>query len=451
MYGSNHGRKIGDKVVVRGRKDVYNNMPQLSGSTSEKLGEEKDFDPYAELEEITLEEIMDHPVNDAHFYTKLYKIKGRINKTDDSNNPYHIVDPVNQKVFVGITKYTSNVSKDDIENYVGKYVEMVILIYSNYQGNYSVCYVENTAKETEIVYTEKQKVEITLQKMLSLLAKDKGLAWDIELPTTDSEFDATIKWESSNKDILTNDGKFTAPDKETTLELTVEVTVGKTTMEETIKLTAYNLPVTEIHDLIPMTPLKNDDEKPLVLIAGKVIGYQYNGYWIGDETGNVLVYSSNRPEIGEIVQVRGNLTAYKPNESFNMQINPIEYRVLKDAEEPTIIAPIEMTFEEIFALGVDSQEKAVEVAADYYGKLITISGKVRGSGNFWFIDGETEGQFFRLNNLQSNAGLVEGQEVTITVIVRDIYYVKDSSGYDNFLAGTFGGAFFNKTDIVVNK
>lgn len=450
VYISGHGRRIGDKVVVRGETDKYNNMPQLKNSTVEKTGEEENFDPYADLEEITLAELMAHPVDDADFYTTMYKIKGKIYSTDDRYNPFHIADPLDRQTFVGISNYSSSASLEDIEDYEEKYVEMVILIYSSYQGAYSVCYIEETAEETEIQYTEKQKADITLNKMVDLV-KDEILTWDITLPTTDSEFNATVKWESSKPEILTNDGKFTAPAEETTVKLKVTVTVGNTKVDKELELKALKLDVTKANDLIDMTPLKSGDEEPLVFVQGKVLGHQYGGYWVADETGAVLIYTQNRPNIGEIVQVKGYVSTYKPEESFNIQIKQIEYRTLKDADEPTLIAAEEMSIEDIFALGVNSQDKAVEVAKDYYGKLITITGTVRGSGHYWYIDGETDGQFFRLNNLESNKGLVEGENVTITVMVRDLYYIDDTSSYNNFKAGAFGGVFFGEDAIVKNN
>lgn len=449
VYLAEHGREIGDIVNVRGLTAVYNNMPQLSSSTAEQIGvEDEDFDPYADIEEITIDELNNHQSTDKGFYTTMYKIKGKILTSTDSSNPYRITDPIDSSKFVAVTKYSSTASLNDLkDNFVNKYVEMVIVIYSYAKNAYNVCYVEDTAEETEITYTEKQKADITLQKMVDLV-KDEILTWDITLPTEDDEFDATVEWESSNTAILTNDGKFTAPNAETEIELTVTVTVGNTTVDETVKVKAVKLEVSKVNTLFDRTPLNSSDATPLVLVQGKVIGHQYRGYWVADETGAVLISSSVRPGLNEIVQVKGNLTAYKPNESFNMQIEQLGYRELEDAEEPTLISPVTMSIADIFALGVNSQATAKEVAKTYYGKLITITGKVRGSGNYWYIDGATTGQFFRLNNLESNAGLTQGDDVTITVMVRDIYYIDDASGYNNFKVGTFGGVFFSQTDIV---
>lgn len=450
------GVSVGDKVVVRGNKSVYNNMPQLANAATEKVGEEQGYDAFADVEKLELAEIIAHDDKDSHFYSSLYIVEGIVQILEDEFDPYYIVNPKDTSEFVGVTSYSSADSLEELEDLVGEYVELHIMIYSSYGGDFSVCYVEGSAVQKDVSYTDQEKVDLATQVVTGSL-KDAIITESFTLPTAVEDWDAAVTWKSSNETVLSNTGVFTAPAEATEVTLTATVKVGTVEKATDVKVTVVAVEIADVHDLLAITPLSKDDDETLVLIEGVVYGLQYQGYWVLDATGGVYVRdTSGTPKVGEVVQVLGNLASYNPHQSFNMQINPVRidpfaserFKVL-DKAAPETIDPIEISIEDLFALGVDDQETAVAAADTYYGKLLTITGTVRGGGNFWYIDGENEGQFFRLNNLYSNKGLVQGDEVEMTVIVRDIYYIDDTSGYDNYLTGTFGGVFFTEDDFTV--
>lgn len=461
MYGSNHGRKVGEKVVVRGELAVYNSMIQLKNAGATVVGEEPaGFDPSDDAEVVEIKDLINHNYKDKMFYSKMFKVKGTLKESDNSNAPYEIASPYNPAEAIGITKYTSDESKDYIKKFiaahkdeVGQVVEVTVVIYDYRSGAFSVLFPE-TAVEGEVDYTTQQAVDTTLNELQDELS-GQYVTGDLDLATTYTRFGTNVTWVSSHPEILANDGKVNMPNEDTKVTLTVSVEKDGKTATGTIEVTVKKLDVSKVEDILELTP-KTRSEKILVLVEGKVISYQYKGYWVADETGAILVYTgktekdSPYPALGSMVSVKGGLTTYGEANSFTAQISPTEVTELTDATEPTIIAPVTKTFEELLALGVTSYDKAREVGMDYYGKFITITGKVRNDGNqnYWWIIGDEANEVFRLNNLYSNTGLTKDETITITVLVREIYFIDDTSDYNNYKQGTFGGVFVDETAIV---
>jgi hypothetical protein len=454
VYGSNHGRKIGEKVVVRGATDVYNFMPQLSKAGAEKVGDEATgFDPATLAEEITLGDIIKHDPKDKNFFSKLLKISGVVRKTTNANVPYEIYNPFKLGEFVGVSKYTSASSLEILETNKGKYIEANVITYDNRDAKFNVLFPDVAPKVNELTYTDQNKADLSLE-VLQMDLNGTIVTGNMDLKATVEAYGATIVWTSGNAAVIDNTGKVTMPESDTKVTLTIVSTFGDKTATGTVEVTVKKLSVSKINTLIDLTPAKVADAKPLVLIEGKVIGWQYNGYWVADETGAMLVFTGAvhseavpYPAVGSMITVKGSLATYADTNEFTVQISPQEVKA-STATAPTTIAPLTQTFADLIAYKVETRDKGKDAAKALYGKFITIQGKVRGSGNFWYIDSDVPGQFFRLNSLFANTGLEAGKVVKITVMVRDFYYIDDTSDYNNYKKGCFGGVFFQDQNAI---
>ncbi|MDD3191404.1 MAG: lamin tail domain-containing protein [Bacilli bacterium] len=248
-YVAAEARAVGDIVVMRGEKDVYNNMPQFAyGATSEKVSQEAEgFDPFEEAEAITIDQIMAHDVDDAEFYSTPYLLTGKVEASSDANNPYRFVDPTDPTKFIGITKYTVNptgvFTESDLPDIAGKYVEAEVFIYNSYQGAFSVVYVDDSAVEkTAPELTEQQKLNLVVNALHEEF-DDTVVSENITLPTT-GEYEATVGWVSGNAAYIANDGTYTAPiGEDVFVDFTVTVQVGTTTETITITMKAIKAPV----------------------------------------------------------------------------------------------------------------------------------------------------------------------------------------------------------------
>ncbi|MDD4212252.1 MAG: hypothetical protein PHY42_02500 [Bacilli bacterium] len=326
-------------------------------------------------------------------------------------------------------------------------------IYPLMEGGYTIKSTEVTAQD----YLDMAVAQ--LHAKYDELAVTGDITLDATIGATDHE--ATLTWVSSNTAVIANDGTVTLPDAETTVEFTVTVAIGTLSVSETISMTVEQLPVSTIASLIPLTPAKATDPKIPALVEGVVIGHQYKGYWIADETGAALVWLNaavsvgvNAPAIGQVVSLKVEVTTYGEANSFTTQFSPVGTFTVLEKTAPTTIAPITVTFDTMFGLGVDTLAEAKTAATTYYGKFITITGTLvrMGNDNYWKIqDPSNADRWFRLNSLGSNTAFLgqDGKAVTVTVLVREIYFINDTGSYDNYRANTFGGVYVKDTDVVI--
>ena len=441
------GFKVGDVVLVRGTTAIYNKMPQLaSGSAAEKV-DQVTFNAETEATKMTLNAAMKMDPSTKSTYSKLIQIEGIVEATTDANKPYKIYNPVDGRDFLFVSKYTSKKSLEALAANVGKYVKVNTIVY-DHRDNFINILMPDSFTGVDYVYDAEKYAQLTLTEMQS---KFEGalVTGNLTLPTAVETRGATIAWESSNTAIIKNDGKVTLPNQDTKVTLTITVTVGEKTATGTVEVNVKKLDSTKVNKLLEMTPAKSDAASQiLVAVEGVVVGHQYKGYWVADETGAILIYTnqtSGSPAIGSVVKVVGNLTTYGESNSFTSQIAPSSVEVIEGATAPTTIAPVVVDLATLVTNGVDSLEKARAYAKTYYGKYITITGKITGNGNYWKIEVPTDSsKFFRLNNLADNALIKDRKDeiVTITVMVRDVYFIKDSSTNYNYEAGTVGGIFF---------
>lgn len=137
---------------------------------------------------------------------------------------------------------------------------------------------------------------------------------DIDLPSTGLH-ESTITWESSNTDVIANDGTVTRPAVDAgdvTVTLTATLTIGKATeTKEFVLKVLESVPST----LITIAELNSDaySDGDAVEIQGVVIGMiQGKGYHIADETGFSYVYTGGDTEfaVGDEVRVMGYRKTY---------------------------------------------------------------------------------------------------------------------------------------------
>ena len=205
--------------------------------------------------------------------------------------------------------------------------------------------------------------------------------------------------------------------------------------EVTVEVSEYS-----VKEVVAMTPkTTNDADKVAVSFDGVVVALQNKGYWVQDETGLILVYGSSKtPEEGTYVQVTGKVTTFKETERFTSQISDSSYVELEDEAPKYDLTPVLYDLSESYGKGIDSLDKAKE--SGYFGKVIKVKGTLSGSGYYWYVT-DAEGNRFYINNAYTTKDLVAGYEAELNLLVRDIYYKKDTSGYNNFDAGTLGGFY----------
>lgn len=81
IFGSNHGRKVGEFVEVEGEYDVFYNMPQLKNAVPRVLEENKTVNLAESAEELTVSDIVALNYQDQTVYTKVVKLEATITKS----------------------------------------------------------------------------------------------------------------------------------------------------------------------------------------------------------------------------------------------------------------------------------------------------------------------------------------------------------------------------------
>lgn len=242
-YGSGHGRTVGEKVEVRGVWTFYNNMVQLKNSNVKVLGTDANFNIANIAEEKSIAEIFAikaesvDPVNS----TRIFKTKfaAKPNETG-AYNTYKLVDPLDSSKIVDVSKYNDATTLEEVGALAatGKFYEGIVIIYCSRSagaaGLWDVLYVPGTAKEVEVTLTDAQKVSGIISDLKASF-EGKTVDADLELPTADKNYGATIAWASSAEEVISSTGKYVAPANKTEVKLTATVTLNSEV--QTVELT----------------------------------------------------------------------------------------------------------------------------------------------------------------------------------------------------------------------
>lgn len=242
-YGSGHGRTVGEKVEVRGIWTFYNNMVQLKNFNVKVLGTDANFNIANIAEEKTIAEIFAikaesvDPVNS----TRIFKTKfaAKPNETG-AYNTYKLVDPLDSSKIVDVSKYNDATTLEEVGALAatGKFYEGIVIIYCSRSagaaGLWDVLYVPGTAKEVEVTLTDAQKVSGIISDLKASF-EGKTVDADLELPTADKNYGATIAWASSAEEVISSTGKYVAPANKTEVKLTATITLNSEV--QTVELT----------------------------------------------------------------------------------------------------------------------------------------------------------------------------------------------------------------------
>lgn len=439
---------IGDKMLVKGVFYCKQNNPQIMLNYQEQI-DSIIFNPDKAAEVMELKTIQEHDEKDITFYGKLVKVKGIIKDNQDSNLPYKLVNPFNPSEFVRINKNCQDAVLKALYDNLNKYIETIALIYDNNSGAFSII-ISNTFTENDFVISDEDEVNMALA---FLIEKWTGtvVTENINLEKYLDSYGTVVSWESKNPEVLTSDGKVGMPTKDTTVTFTITVAKNNTKASGKVEVVVKKITPMKIKKILEQTPKSALDEKVSVLLEGKVIGYQNKGYWVSDDTGAIFVFTNKEntfeepfPEIGEMVLIKGELTTYGENYCFTAQVNLLNVMKITSTEM-MLLDPIDLTFEQIYALNITSYEKAREVAMDYYGKFITITGKVMIKDNLdklCLVSINDSSQKIYVSSNSVNVDLVDGQIITVTLLIEDIYYANDASTSQTYNQGTFGCIYF---------
>lgn len=315
VYNSKGTGVLGQTVQVSGVTATYQTMTQIAkDSTIKKVssGSASDVDYASLATEITIAEMNALEYSSQRYTSAMFKITGQVAKSEDSYTPYLIVNPVKPtEEFVGITKYTSADSLEELEGFVGKYVSCYIINYYYYESGHSwnVLLVDGTMAlvgDGTYQMSDAEKVDATAALLTSEF-NNMEVTSSVSLPTTNEVYGTTITWASSNTDAIANDGTYGAPAEDTEVTLTATVAVNESTKNITVKVVVKSsIAPTDIYTVLKGA--KGDKFK----VQGQVIAVYGRGFLVYDGTSSILVYLNKAHDykVDDFVTVYGEIDVY---------------------------------------------------------------------------------------------------------------------------------------------
>ena len=168
----------------------------------------------------------------------------------------------------------------------------------------------------------------------------------------DNAYGCTLAWQSSNTNIIANDGTLVPPATDTDVTLTVTITKGEASATASIVLNA-KAPET-IASILALETLDTENH----FVCGNVVALYKEGFLIKDATGYILVYRGANFEnvlaIGDKVTVTGTVVEYGGARQFgadslygylgNETITQPEPRVLDKAAFEALATDIKVEY-----------------------------------------------------------------------------------------------------------
>lgn len=399
VYGSAHGRTVGEVVTVRGVWSHYNHMPQVaSGAVAnvistagtlnyEALAEEKTISEIVALEAATIDDVN---------CTKVFKTTANVQTIPNADyNTYKLADPLDSSKYVEVSKYNDTTALDEIKGYVdnGKAYEMYVIIYCvNTNTHWDVLYIPTTAKETSLQLTDEQKANNALTSLSNKIDTTIYKDTTIELPTETNG--VIFKYEVVEGSLALSivDGKLVVKcqDAETVNTLKVTATVGTTSVDATISITVGAstinwITVSEamaIYDELE----KGATSESKYFIYGTVKNIDnetYCNFYLTDGTNSIYVYGLNAAdgsgkygtndgylgvpfEAGDKVFLQANVMKYYNSkydslkaELTNAVLQPYQHDGLQQCTPMSVSDAVE------FAATLDGDSKEIS-AREYY-------------------------------------------------------------------------------------
>lgn len=308
VYGSTHGRKVGEIVTVRGVWATYNNMPQVAtGSAAQVDGTDTTMTYETIAEEKTVAEIFALKTQkvDAVNTTKFFKtVVIAQNIPASTYNSYKFVDPADSNKYVEVSKYNSSDTLTEVAGLVnGKAYTVYVVIYCSRSaegdGVWDVLYIPGTAVETTVELTDEQIINNSLAAAATQMNAEYYGNTEVTLATSESNVALSYEVVEGSTALSIVDGKLVVncQNEEVVGKVKITGTYGNTTAETvvTIKVgAALKQWITVTEALAICNALedgKTTDERYFVYgTVVSVYNEQYCNFTLTDGTNNITVY-----------------------------------------------------------------------------------------------------------------------------------------------------------------
>lgn len=441
VYGKPSNDKVvpGAKVEVEGSITIYYGQPEIDRGYKLTVLEEAPeggFD-YSEAADAFIPEIVWSSVNDPKSYGRILAVTGKV--TEGQYGDYKNLELTDETTNTKIMIYHDSEEGfiDAITANKDKYVTATVITYNFHSSDkvWRVFGYAGSVEEAEAVqYTDENKVYLTSIKLKSEF-DGISVVSDLTLPTSLSIFEGvSISWESSNKDVIADDGKFTYPTAETEVELTATITLGSVSEEYKFTVTAIAPEQMTVAELLAAI----DEEKAkAVLVEGVIIGRDSGGYfYLADETAVVYTrvkLSDHNVEVGDKVRVIANGSIYNGTTRYNRQFAGDSNAVIEKVDDEKHESPLEAVQAEIsdfdHTITVDNLVEKVQ-EEELFGKVFEIS------GYFVLVPSGSYTDLYLAESLEEDADMVRiyqssmevdalkmlaGKEVTLIAVVYECY------------------------------
>lgn len=441
VYGKPSNDKVvpGAKVEVEGSITIYYGQPEIDKGYKVTVLEEAPeggFD-YSEAADAFIPEIVWSSVNDPKSYGRILTVTGKV--TEGQYGDYKNLELTDETTNTKIMIYHDSEEGfiDAITANKDKYVTATVITYNFHSSDkvWRVFGYAGSVEEAEAVqYTDENKVYLTSIKLKSEF-DGISVVSDLTLPTSLSIFEGvSISWESSNKDVIADDGKFTYPTAETEVELTATITLGSVSEEYKFTVTAIAPEQMTVAELLAAI----DEEKAkAVLVEGVIIGRDSGGYfYLADETAVVYTrvkLSDHNVEVGDKVRVIANGSIYNGTTRYNRQFAGDGNAVIEKVDDEKHESPLEAVQAEIsdfdHTITVDNLVEKVQ-EEELFGKLFKISGYfiLVPSGSFTDLylaesleEGADKVRIYHSSMEVDALKMLAGKEVTLIAVVYECY------------------------------
>lgn len=442
VYGKPSNDKVvpGAKVEVEGSITIYYGQPEIDRGYKLTVLEEAPeggFD-YAEAAvDSFIPEIVWSSVNDPKSYGRILTVTGKV--TEGQYGDYKNLELTDETTNTKIMIYHDSEEGfiDAITANKDKYVTATVITYNFHSSDkvWRVFGYAGSVEEAEAVqYTDENKVYLTSIKLKSEF-DGISVVSDLTLPTSLSIFEGvSISWESSNKDVIADDGKFTYPTAETEVELTATITLGSVSEEYKFTVTAIAPEQMTVAELLAAI----DEEKAkAVLVEGVIIGRDSGGYfYLADETAVVYTrvkLSDHNVEVGDKVRVIANGSIYNGTTRYNRQFAGDGNAVIEKVDDEKHESPLEAVQAEIsdfdHTITVDNLVEKVQ-EEELFGKVFEISGYfiLVPSGSFTDLylaesleEGADKVRIYHSSMEVDALKMLAGKEVTLIAVVYECY------------------------------
>ena len=416
------GYNIGDKVTVFGKFISYYYMPELKEVTLEKIeGQEKTVaeltanvktlsvaDAQAILKAETYKtQLADHG--------QLVKVEGVLKDSTSQSGYCEIVDANDSSKVLYVYKY---MVYEDMKNAYGNVKSVVLYVHDYYSSINGTRFGAIGGTLGDVQLTDAQKVDVVKNGIAALDGTE--VVADVKLPSMEG---VTVTWTSSHPEVLGVDGKVTLPTANTEVTLTATIVCGDVNETATAKVTVKALSTTQIKDVL------TGELGGTYKVSGVVVNVIYNGYYVNDGTGNLLVYKPiDYPKLGETVEVIGSTSEYKNCIQFGNSILTVDKNTaVKTAEElATLVNATSTTIADLLAGKYDKTN---------VGTAHKVSGTLKVDGyNYYLNDGETQLTVKYVNDAhKEEITSLDKKEVTLVVFV---YNTNEAPANFTYCAGT---------------